>query len=55
MFQAVECYAKAAELSHAKSAYNLAVLHMRSPGTDHLREGIRFLEQAASLGLKEVF
>jgi len=51
----VECYAKAADLNHAKSAHNLAILHLRSAGADHQQETFRLLEQAASLGLKEVF
>jgi len=54
-YQAMQCYRKAAELSHAKSAHNLAVLHLRSPGADNQREAVRLLEQAADLGLKEVF
>ena len=51
----MECYAKAAELNHAKSAHNLAVLHLRSTGGGHQQEAFKLLEQAASLGLKEVF
>jgi len=51
----MEFYAKAAELNHARSAYNLAILHLRLDGADHQQEVFRLLEQAASLGLKEVF
>jgi len=55
VYQAVECYTKAAELNHAKSAHNLAILHLQLPGSEHQQEAIRLLEQAADLGLKEVF
>jgi len=52
------CYSKAAKLNHARSAYNLAVLHLKSSSSsvsdDQLLEATRLLEQAASLGLKEV-
>jgi len=55
----MECYAKAAELNHARSAHNLAILHLRSSTSftsdDQQQEAIRLLEQAASLGLKEVY
>jgi len=54
----MECYSKAAKLSHARSAYNLSVLHLQSASNsatdDQLREATRLLEQAAELGLKEV-
>jgi len=54
----MDCYSKAAKLNHARSAYNLAVLHLQSAynstSDDQLQEATRLLEQAASLGLKEV-
>lgn len=53
LVKAMECYAKAAQLNHARSAHNLAILHLRTDGADHQQEGLRLLEQAASLGLKE--
>ena len=55
----MECYAKAAKLGHARSAYNLAVLYLQSASNstsdDQQCETVILLEQAASLGLKEVF
>lgn len=53
--QAMECYAKAARLNHVKSAYNLAVVYLQSSVDAHHQEAVKLLEQAASLGLKEVF
>jgi len=54
----MECYSKAAKQSHARSAYNLAVLLLKSESgsvpSDQLREVTRLLELAASLGLREV-
>lgn len=58
-FQAMQCYVKAAKLGHARSAYNLAILHLHSEynsavdGQRH--KAIGLLQQAARLGLKEVF
>jgi len=54
----MECYAKAAKLGHARSAYNLAVLYLQSASNstnDNQHEAVILLEQAASLGLREVF
>jgi len=57
--QAMECYSQAAILNHARSAYNLAILHLQSASNsstdEQLQEATRLLEQAAGLGLKEVF
>ena len=57
--QAMACYARAAELNHARSAHNLAILYLQSlansSNDDRQKEAVRLLEQAASLGLKEVF
>ena len=55
----MECYAKAAKIGHARSAYNLAVLYLQSASNstsdDQQHEAVILLEQAAGLGLKEVF
>jgi len=58
--QAMECYAKAAKLSHARSAHNLASLLLQSsfsstPTDDQQHEAVELLEQAAGLGLREVY
>ena len=59
VYQAMDYYTKAAELNHARSAYNLAVLYLQSASRstieDRPEESVRLLEQAASLGLKEVY